>query len=241
MSWSTVAIAGGAVIGGALSYLGSSKQAGAAGDATAAQLQMFGTTQRNLQPFMTAGAGALPQITEGTQPGGALMPKSYTPYDMNTFQNSPEYQLMLQQNQNALGASQNASSLRGGSNSNNMKSLMDWTQGNTLSGYQSGLGDYIKQFLTGNQATEQQFGTLSSVAGMGQNAAANLGGMSTKVGENIGSNITDAGNANAAGYVGVGNALNSGIGQGYNSWMQNQYLNKYNNSNYWSSPNTAGE
>jgi hypothetical protein len=138
---------------------------------------------------------------------------------------------MMNQNADALNASENASSKSGGMNSNNMKALMDWTQGNTLKGYGTGLNDYMSQFLTGNQARAQQFNTLNTVAGSGQNAAASLGGMSTNVGANIGSNMIGAGNAQAAGTVGVSNALTSGLGQGYNSWLQNQYMNNaYSNS-----------
>ena len=228
MSWAGTAISGSAI----LNYFGSQQaagqQAGAANNATQLQQQMFQQTQQNLQPYMNAGAGAEKQIVAGTQPGGNLMPKSYTPYDMTAFQNSPEYQLMMQQNAAALNASQNASSLQGGANSNNLKALINWTQGNTVSQYGAGLNDYIQQFLTGNQATAQQFNTLNTVAGSGQNAAANLGGMSTKVGANIGSNIVGAGNAAAAGTVGMTDALTGGIGQGYNQWLQQNYMNMYN-------------
>ena len=231
MSWVAAAVIGSAVIGGIGSNMAAGKQADAANNATQAQLSMFNTTQQNLKPYMDAGAGVLPQITAGTQTGGALMPQSYTPYNLSTFQSSPEYQLMMQQNATGLNASQNASSLHGGANSNNMKALMDWTQGNSLSGYSTGLNDYMSQFLTGNQARAQQFNTLDTVAGMGQNAAANLGGMSTQVGEQIGSNMIGAGNANAASTVGISNALTSGLGQGYNSWLQQQYMNNaYSNS-----------
>lgn len=231
MSWVAAAVIGGAVIGAYGSNKAAGQQAGAANNATAAQLSMFDTTQQNLKPYMDAGTGVLPQITAGVAPGGSLMPQSYTPYDMNTFMNSPEYKLMMNQNADALNASENASSKSGGMNSNNMKALMDWTQGNTLKGYGTGLNDYMSQFLTGNQARAQQFNTLNTVAGSGQNAAASLGGMSTNVGANIGSNMIGAGNAQAAGTVGVSNALTSGLGQGYNSWLQNQYMNNaYSNS-----------
>lgn len=225
MSWVGTAVVASAVIGGIGSNMAAGQQAGAANNATQAQLSMFNKTQANLKPYMDVGTSVLPQITAGTQPGGALMPKSYTPYDMNSFMNSPEYQLMMQQNMQGLNASQNASSLHGGANSNNMKSLIDWTQGNTLQGYNSGLNNYIQQFLTGNQATAQQFNTLNTVAGSGQNAAASLGGMSTNVGQSIGQNIIGAGNATAAGTMGVTNALAGGIGQGYNQWLQQNYMN----------------
>jgi len=228
MSWVYAAVAvGGALIGGIASNRAANTQSDAANNATAAQQGMFGTTQQNLQPYMEAGRAPLAQLVSGTQPGGDLMPQSYTPYDIEKFKASPEYQIMMQQNAEALNASQNASSLSGGANSNNMKSLMGWTQGNAVNQYQTGLSNYLQQFLTGNQAKAQQFGTYQTLAGMGQNAAAGLGDIGTKVGGQIGENIIGAGNAQAAGTVGVGNAITGAMGQGYNSWLQQQYLNKY--------------
>jgi hypothetical protein len=222
------AAVGGAVVGGLFSNHAANTQAGAAADASNAQLNMFGQTQKNLDPYMKAGEGAVSQLVQGTQPGGALMPQSYTPYDMNTFMNSPEYKLMMQQQEAGLNASQNASSLTGGANSNNMKSLINWTQGNTMGAYGSGLNDYIQQFMTGNQAKAQQYNTLSGVASSGQNAAAGMGGFATQVGGQIGGNIIGAGNAQAAGTVGVGNAITGSANQGYQAWLQQQYMSQNN-------------
>lgn len=238
MSAILTASAAGSAIGGFFSNQAAGQQANAANNATQAQLGMFNTTQQNLQPYMGAGTTALSQLMGGIGPGGSLMPQSYTPYGMSQFQNSPEYQLMAQQNTNAMDASQNASSLHGGMNSNNMKNLINWTQGNTLQGYNTGLNNYMQQFLTGNQAKAQQFNTLAGVTSMGQNAAANLGGFSTQVGGQIGGNIIGAGNAQAAGTIGVGNAITSNANQGYQAYLQQQYLNNPNlNGTIMSAPN----
>ena len=187
-----------------------------------------GDLRGQMESQLRAKLGQAPVLADyfssGKKGDGSLMPQSYTPYDMKAFENSPEYQIMQNQTQNAVDAAGNQSSMTGGANSNNMKSLMGWTQGNALQGYSSGLNDYMSQFLQGNQAKAQQFNTLSGVAGMGQNAAANLGGFSTQVGGQIGQNMIGAGNANAAGTVGISNAMTSGIGQGYNQWLQSQYL-----------------
>jgi hypothetical protein len=215
----------GGLVGARSADIASQRQADSARYAADTQRGMFDVTQKNLQPWMTAGQGALGQLVSGTQPGGALMPQSYQNYDMSAFQNSPEYQAMMQQNQAAAGAAQNASSLGGGMNSNNMKSLMNWTQGNTIQGYQSGLSDYMKQFMAGNQAREQQFNTLNTLSAGGQNAAAGLGGISAQVGANIGSDITNMGNAQAAGIMGQGQALGGAINTGYNAYLQSQYMN----------------
>ncbi len=229
--WYAVAAVGGAVIGAVGSNMAANTQADAAGKASQAQLDMYNQTQKNLDPYMKAGEGALSQMVQGTQPGGALMPQSYTPYDMNTFMNSPEYKLMMQQQETGLNASQNASSLAGGANSNNMKSLINWTQGNTAGAYGSGLNDYIQQFMTGNQASAQQYNTLSGMVGTGENAAAHLGGFATQVGGQIGGNIIGAGNANAAGIIGGTNAITGGMNQGYQAYLQSQYMNQNQNIN----------
>lgn len=228
MSFVAAAIGTG-IVSGAVGLRGadiaSSRQADASQRAIEAQQAMFAQTQKNLQPYMQAGEGALGQLVSGTQPGGALMPESYKQYGMEQFQASPEYQAMMQQNQAAMGASANLSSLSGGANANNMRSLMNWTQGNTIQGYQAGLGDYMKQFMAGNQAREQQFNTLQTMAGSGQSAAAGLGGVSANVGSNIGSNIADIGSAQAAGIMGQAGAIQGAIGGGYNAYLQGQYAN----------------
>lgn len=59
MTWVAVAIAGGAIIGGISSSNAANTQAGAARNATDAQLQMFNRVQQNLQPYQQSGVGAL--------------------------------------------------------------------------------------------------------------------------------------------------------------------------------------
>ena len=236
MSWIAASIIGGSVIssviGGNAAQNAASTQANAANNASATQLQMFNQTQQNLQPFMQEGQGAVSQLMKGTQPGGSLMPASYTPYQAPSFQGSPEYQNMMLAQQQAINASQNASSISGGENSNNLKGLLNWSQQNANQGYGQYLSDqttnlnnYINQFLTGNNATTQQFNTLNTVAGNSQNAAAGLGALSTQVGQQIGNNMIGAGNAQAAGQIGVANAITGGLTGGYNAYVQQQYLN----------------
>ena len=225
MSWVGTAIVGSALIGGISSNSAANTQASAANNATAAQLGMYNQTAANVAPWLTAGQGALSQLVAGTQPGGGLMPSSYTPYGLPQFQASPEYQNMQMQDQNAINASLNASSKTGGMNSNNLKGLIGWTQGNATSQYATGLNDYITQFLQGNQAKANQFNTLNTLSQGGQGAALQQGTISANVGQNVGSNIIGAGNAQAAGTVGVGNAITGGISSAYNQWLQQQYLN----------------
>jgi hypothetical protein len=64
MSWTAVAIAGAAVVGGVASNQASKRQAGAANDATGAQLAMFDQTQANLQPWMQGGQAARMRLSD---------------------------------------------------------------------------------------------------------------------------------------------------------------------------------
>jgi hypothetical protein len=189
---------------------------------------MYNQTAANVAPWLTAGQGALSQLVAGTQPGGGLMPSSYTPYGLPQFQASPEYQNMQMQDQNAINASLNASSKTGGMNSNNLQGLIGWTQGNATSQYATGLNDYINQFLQGNQAKANQFSTLNTLSQGGQGAALQQGQISANVGQNVGNSIIGAGQATASGQAGVANAMTGAITNmslPYNHWLQQQYLN----------------
>jgi len=176
---------------------------------------------------------------KGTQPGGALIPTPYTPFTMETFNASPEAQLIKGQDLGAINAAQNASSIGGGLNSNNLKGLIDWTSTNTLNDYNAALNNYLTQYLTGNAAKQQQFANLSGISAQGVGAATGTGAIGAKTGGDIANTITGAGNANAAGTVGIANALTGGIGQGYNAYLQNQYLNMFNNGGITYGPGNA--
>ena len=76
----------------------------------------------------------------------------YQNFSMQQFQQDPGYQFQLSQMQNQM---QNASSLTGGANSNNMKGLMGATQGLANQDYQQALNNYMSQYQLGNQTTLQ--------------------------------------------------------------------------------------
>lgn len=62
MTWVAVAIGGAAVIGGAASYLGSKKQADAAGKAADISQNQFSVTNAQQQPYIQSGYGALSKL-----------------------------------------------------------------------------------------------------------------------------------------------------------------------------------
>lgn len=222
ISWiPAIAGIGSALIGSSASQSAADTQAQSAANATQAQQQMFQQTQQNVAPWLQAGQGALSQLVAGTQPGGALTPTQYTPFTTAQFQQDPGYQFQLQQMQGAL---QNQSSLTGGMNSNNLKSMLGYTQGLASTDYQQALNNYIAQFQLGNQGKQQQFANLSALSGTGLGAGLQQGQISANVGQQIGSNIIGAGNAQAAGTVGVANAITGAGSTAYNQWLQQQYL-----------------
>lgn len=236
--WGVAAAAAGA-IGGALISSNASKsaaetQANAANQASQLQQNMFNQTQANAQPWVQSGQAALSQLNSGTQPGGALTQQAYTPFTAAQFQQDPGYQFQLQQGQNALT---NQASNTGGMNSNNLKGLLGYSQGLANTDYQTALGNYMSQFQQGNAVRQQNFTDLSNLSQTGANAGQGLGSQSASVGSQIGNNIVGAGQATASGQVGSANALTNGLSNGYNAYLQSQYLNGGNTG--WSPSSDA--
>ena len=161
-------------------------------------------------PGATAPGTPAPQITGGL--GFGSLDKPFNPADLA---NTPGYKFQLQQGLDAL---QNSASATGGlGGGNTLKALMGYGQGLASETYQQQLQDYMAQ-------QQQSFNQLDTLAGSGQNAAANLGAIGSQVAGNIGSNIIGAGNAAAAGTVGVTNALTGGIGDLSSNYLLSSIL-----------------
>jgi hypothetical protein len=228
--WAAGAIVGGSIISGAIgadaSQSAANTQAGAANQATQAQLGMFNQTQQNLAPWMTAGKGSLAQLQGLVGSGPGQLGK---PFGMADFMADPGYQWRVQQGQDAI---MNQRSALGGVNSGaTLKALSDYTAGQATGTWDDAYGRYIQQ-------NQNLFNMLNSMSGTGANAAAGLGGIGTQVGEQIGSNIMGAGNARAAGQIGSANAITGAMGQGFNAYLMSQYLNPGGGNPYgpWGGP-----
>lgn len=177
-------------------------------------------------PFSLASptvAGLLPELAStGVNANGTFSPSG--------FENSPAYQFLLSQGNQAIN---NAASASGGVNGNTLAALSQYDTGVANTYYNTYLNDYLNTYgniynaYTGNQ--QQTYNMLSGLSGSGQNAAANLGGLSATVGSNIGSNIIGAGNAQAAGTVGAANAVSGTVNNlsniGSNYLLMNALLN----------------
>jgi hypothetical protein len=90
--------------------------------------------------------------------------------------------------------------------------------------YNNYVNNYQNAFSSANTNANTSFNRLQTIAGSGQNAAANLGSLSSQTAGQIGSNIIGAGNAQAAGTIGSANAATGGL----NSLSQLAFLYQTN-------------
>jgi len=83
MTWVAVAIGGSAVLGAGASYLGSKKQAQGAQNAAGINMDMFNTLNRQQQPFIQSGYGAMGRLNTllGLSPNPSA-PRMSTPLTM---------------------------------------------------------------------------------------------------------------------------------------------------------------
>jgi|SRR6201996_826971 len=175
MSWIAV---GATVVGGVLSYAGSQNAADASSDAakSAAQQQAlnYQRASTNLQPFVSAGQGALANLTDLSNGNyGALY-------------SSPDYQFALNSGVNASDRSAaSKGSLYAGGHSADLTALGQGLASQQLGNYRSSLMNLAQ--LGSNSA--------SSLAGTGTNQANQTGGYITQNGQNqigIGNNQTNS-------------------------------------------------
>lgn len=213
MSMIAVAI-GGMAIGGVGSYLAANQaanaQTDAANQANATQKYMFDTQQQNIQPWLQAGQGALGQLSNQNNP-------QFANYGNFSFQDDPGYKFTLDQGTQAI---QRSAAARGMLNSPaTEKALAQYTTGLANQTYNDAFNRY-------NTNRMFNYNRLAGLAGIGQQASGQINQAAQNYGTNVSNNQIGAGNAQAAGYVGGANAINNAIGQGTNTWMQYQLMNR---------------
>jgi hypothetical protein len=200
------AIIGSAVVGGVASGITSSnaagEQAGAANNATAAQLGMFNQVMGNLKPYMTAGAGALGQLSgylnaspTGGPGGGAGLLKPFGASDLQTNL-APNYQFQLGQ---GLGALNNQAAATGMSG-NAIAGGQSFAQNFAANAYQQAFENY--QTTQGNI-----YSRLGNLAQLGQASSTGTASGAPLFASGISQTLQGVGAANAAGTVGIGNAI----------------------------------
>jgi hypothetical protein len=191
MGWVATAIIGGSVITGVGSYLA---QKGAAEEAAGAQRsaseaaiaeqrRQQAESERLLAPYMQAGQGALGQQQALLGLGGPEAQQAA----IAQLEQSPQFQAMMQQGEEAI--LQNASAtggLRGG---------------NT----QAALAQFRPAMLS--QLIQQQMAQLGGLAGMGQQGAMGAAGMGQQSAANIGNLLGGIGQAQAGAAMAQGQGM----------------------------------
>lgn len=228
MSWVAAAVAGAAVVGAVASNSAANKQAGAANNATAATNSRFNQIQANSQPYMNAGYGATDTLTQllGTSgtPGSTVagtggLQNGYLTSTFNPTQaqleSYPGYQFQLQQGGQAVrnADTPGVGALSGAA----LKDLTSFNQGLAASNYNT----YFNQDQT---QKNNIFNRLSSIAGLGQSAAAGVGNSGTQLGQTAAATTAAAGAASASGILGGANSLTGGA----NTLAGLQYLTAQN-------------
>lgn len=191
MSGIATAVVAGSVVTG---YMSSKAQADAASTAAGAQTaaseagiaeqrRQFDAVRELLKPYVEAGTGAVSAQKNLIGLGGVAEQQKA----IEALQGSPQFQMLMQQGENAL--LQNASAtggLRGGN-------------------IQAALAQFRPQILS--QLIESQFGKLGSLSGLGQASAAGQAAAAQQTGSGIATLLGQTGAAQA------GAALAAGQGQ----------------------------
>lgn len=196
-------------------------QADAARYSADLQQHQFDQTRTSLQPFINTGYDAQNSLRNlmgiGTPSDQNTYGSLMKPFGAAEFQKyqDPGYQFQLQQGQNALQNSQAANSgvLSGGA----LKDLIGYNQGMANNAYQNAFGRYMTQ----NDAT---YNRLSSLLGVGENAAAGVGNIGAQTAANIGNTVTSGANAQAAGQIGAANAYAGGLNNMGSMYMMSQMM-----------------
>jgi len=230
---------GGAAIGAGGSIAAANTQAGAAHsaarlqyqeaeDALKFQEQQYQENVARSQPWITAGTGAINELSRLTStPGEGLL----TPWT-DTFQapqlnntTDPGYLARLSLGQQTL---ENSAAARGGVlTGGTAKDLTQFAQDYASNEYSNVFNRALTQYqqayniFQNNQANT--YNRLAGVAGAGQTsvttlgnqgqaAAGNVANINLTAGGQIGNSLLNAGAATASGYVGAANALSGGLG-----------------------------
>lgn len=159
---------------------------------------------------------------DSTDPAYGSFARPFTVEDFYNYAD-PGYAFQLQQGTQALQNSAAAGS--GALSGAALKDLLKYNQDYAGTAYNDAFNRYQTQ--QGNI-----FSRLSSLAQLGQNAAAGVGAQGTALAGNAGQAIQNAGSAAGAGIVGAGNSLNSGL---TNYWLMQQFAQPTTMNSGWSS------
>lgn len=169
-----------------------SQERGAAA-ANSTQERIFNQTRADQEPWRQAGATALGQL------GSQDFQRDFTAQD---FQKDPGYDFRMQEGMKAL---ERSASARGGLMSGGTaKALQDRSQDIASSEYNNAYNRF-------NNDRTNRFNRLSSVAGVGQTANAQMQQAGQNYGNNVSANQIGMGNAGAANQIGKYNSQQQGV------------------------------
>ena len=253
------AVIGAGVIGAGASLATGAENSSAAKDASNAQVQsnqqalalqqsMFGTTQANLAPYMSAGRGALSSymdlIGAGGTPATAPQTINLGGYNIPGYGNVgiPGMSYTIPGTPGVSGADAQTAAINGlktnplyvaemGAGNQNILANAAATGGLRSGNTNYGLGQLGAQTLA--QVYQQQIANLGNLAGIGENAAAGVGNVGQNYANSASNILSSTGSAQAGGILGSAGALGGGINGGLSSLLggitQGLYLNGANN------------
>ena len=150
------------------------------------------------------------------------------PFD---FQADPGYQFRMDEGMKGVT---NSAAARGG--------LLSGAALKAASTYNQNFAsnEYGNAYNRDKSQKDTSFNRLASLAGIGQTATNSLQQAGSNMANNVSENMIGAGNARASGYIGRGNAINGGIGQAYNMYQGQQFMNRLGGGGGGGGSNSGG-
>jgi hypothetical protein len=183
-------------------------QADAANNASALQWQQFQQMRQSLQPYMDIGQSKLGDINYMLG-SGLLNPQFQFNPTQQQLEQTPGYQFTLNQGLNTLNNQMAAKGLN--LSGAQARGIADYTTGLASQTYQQQYQNALQNFLTNYNVNADQYGRLSGLLGLGENAAAGVGNAGLQTASNAGNLMMQGANAKAAGTIGEANAINKGL------------------------------
>jgi len=193
-------------------------QQNATNQASALNRDLYGQQQKNLNPYMQAGQGALPNLTDMAgqpQAGQQYMQniEGMNPQmsqDYGQLLQDPGYQFVNEQAQEQARRMLSGSGMTGSRAGMDILSDVgqrtaiaerDRFDRNNQGNYDRAYGQQADLYNMANQGQGNQFNQQMGIAGLGQNAATNLAGMAGQYGQNQTNLMTGMANAQASGVL----------------------------------------
>lgn len=180
-------------------------QTAAANASNALATSQFAQTRADQEPWRLAGATALGQLGSLTAAGGDLNRR----FTMADFIKDPGYDFRMSEGAKAI---ERSAAARGGVlGGGTLKALSRYNQDFASQ-------EYNNSFSRWNQENNQQFGRLSSIAGLGQQANAANQQASQNYTNTFSNNLMGAANASGAAQIASANAISNSLNTGVNAW-----------------------